>query len=112
MRATTAATRSAPSPVPSGTPRDQATPALVVAIAFAPAAAIVTADATSHAFGSRSGSPGLCSRAKNSTRCACEYWACAFGMIITLDQNATTSSWSSSVNSMIMLANCPAIRSR
>ena len=33
----TAAARSAPRPAPSGTPRDQATPALVVAIALAPA---------------------------------------------------------------------------
>jgi len=41
----------APRPAPSGTPRDQATPALVVAIAFAPAPAIATAEATSHAFG-------------------------------------------------------------
>jgi len=117
IRATAAAARSAPSPPPSGTPSDQATPALVVAIAFAPAAAIMTADATSHAFGSSNGSPGLCSAA-NSSACracqpwACEYRACAFGIIITLGQSPTTSSWSSSVNSTIMLANCPAIRSR
>src|SRR5271169_3216417 len=45
IRAMTAAARSAPSPAPSGTPRDQATPALVVAIAFAPAPAIATTSA-------------------------------------------------------------------
>ena len=58
-------------PALSGTPRDQATPALVVAIAFAPAEAIATAEATSHAFGSSSGSPALCSSAKALARCAC-----------------------------------------
>jgi hypothetical protein len=55
IRAMTAAARFAPRPAPSGTPRDQATPALVVAIAFAPAPVIATAEATSHAFGSSSG---------------------------------------------------------
>jgi hypothetical protein len=40
IRAMTAAVRSAPGPALSGTPRDQATPALAVAIAFAPAPAI------------------------------------------------------------------------
>ena len=55
IRAMTAAARLAPRPALSGTPRDQATPALVVAIAFAPAPVIAIAEATSHAFGSSSG---------------------------------------------------------
>src|SRR5580692_4462983 len=73
IRAVTAAARFAPRPAPSGTPRDQATPALVVAIAFAPAPAIATAEATSHAFGSSSGSPRLCRSAK----------ACAWFLVMT-----------------------------
>src|ERR1039457_819563 len=64
IRAITAAAGSAPRP------------ALVVASAFAPAPASVTAEATSHAFGSSSGSPGLCRLAK---ACAC----CAWFLVMT-----------------------------
>src|ERR1700677_4106524 len=73
----TAARRCAPSSAPSGWPRDQATPALVVAIAFAPAAAIMIADAASHAFGSKTGFPGRCRLAKAS--------ACSFSVLGTAD---------------------------
>src|SRR5260221_47577 len=71
-------------------PSDQATPALVVAIAFAPAAAIATAEATSQAFASSSGSPARCRLAKSSAWRACPVVKCVV-MPITLARSAPVS---------------------
>src|ERR1700685_3601584 len=71
IRAMTSAAFPAPSPAASGTPSDQATPALVVAIAFAPAASIATAEATSQAFASSNGAPAWCRLAKTSALRIC-----------------------------------------
>src|SRR5580692_12268090 len=71
IRAMTSAAFLAPSPAASGTPSDQAAPALVVAIAFAPAASIATAEATSQAFASSNGAPAWCRLAKTSALRIC-----------------------------------------
>src|SRR5260370_6834435 len=90
MRLITAAGGAAARPARSGRARDQATPALVVAIAFAPAAAIATAEATSQAFASSSGSPARCRLAKSSAWRACPLVKCVV-MPITLARSAPVS---------------------
>jgi hypothetical protein len=65
-RASRAAAR--PRPPASATPSAHDTPALVVAIAFAPAASIATAEPGSHAFGNTRG--GRACRARSTSACA------------------------------------------
>lgn len=68
MRRTASMAPVRPRPPPSATPAAHDTPALVVAIAFAPAASIATAEPGSHAFGSTSG--GCACRARRTRACA------------------------------------------